>query len=48
MKLRPASSALIRNSMLCPRGRVLGDLQRLAVGDAELLADQVDAAGLLR
>ena len=48
MKLRPASSALIRNSMLWPRGvGVLGDLQRQAVGDAELLAHQVDAAGLL-
>ncbi|CDZ89351.1 Choline dehydrogenase [Rhodococcus ruber] len=29
------------------RGRVLGDLELLAVGDAELLAHQVDARGLL-
>src|SRR5690606_30559451 len=29
------------------RGRILGDLQRLAVGDAELGAHQVDARGLL-
>jgi hypothetical protein len=29
------------------RRRVLGDVQRLAVGDLELLAHQVDACGLL-
>jgi hypothetical protein len=29
------------------RSRILGDLQREPVGDAELLADQVDAGGLL-
>ncbi len=29
------------------RGRVVGEAQRLALGDAELLADEVDAAGLL-
>ena len=48
-KLRPASSPLIRNSMECPRGwRVLPQVQLLALGDAELLADQVQPRGLLR
>ena len=38
----------MRNSIACPRG--VGSsvtAQRLAVGDPELLADQVDAGGLL-
>ena len=48
-KFRPASSPLMRNSMECPRGvgsSVNG--QRLALGDAELLAHEVDARRLLR
>ena len=48
MKLRPASSALIRNSKLCPRGVGSSVISSSSpVGDAELLADQVDAGGLL-
>ena len=47
-KPRPGSSPLMRNSMRVPaRRRVLGDVELLALGDAELLADQVDAGGLL-
>ena len=47
-KPRPASSPLMRNSNEWPRGRrVLGDVERLAVGDLELLQHQVDARGLL-
>ncbi len=48
-KPRPASSPLIRNSIECPRGAGSSVMQELlAVGDAELLAHQVDPAGLLR
>ena len=46
-KPRPASSPLIRNSIEWPRGRGVVVAERLAVGDAELLADQVDAGDLL-
>ena len=47
MKLRPASSALMRNSIEWPRdlGVVVAEL--LAGGDAEHLAHQVDAGDLL-
>ena len=38
----------MRNSIAWPRGvGVLGDVERLAVGDLELLQHQVDACGLL-
>ena len=46
-KPRPASSPLIRNSIECARRRGVGVAERLAVGDAELLAHQVDAGDLL-
>ena len=43
-KARPGSSPLIRNSKrVAAQRRVVGEAQRLAVGDAELLAHQVDA-----
>ena len=46
-KPRPASSPLIRNSNECPRGARVVVAELLAVGDAELLAHQVDAGDLL-
>ena len=46
-KPRPGSSPLMRNSKACPRGSGSSKRQRLALGDAELLAHQVDAGDLL-
>ena len=46
-KLRPASSALIRNSKEWPRSSGSSYPMRLAVGDPELLAYEVDAGDLL-
>ena len=47
MKLRPASSPLMRNSKECAERRRVVEAELLAVGDAELLADEVDAGDLL-
>ena len=46
-KPRPASSPLIRNSIEWRVRLGVGVVERLAVGDAELLAHQVDAGDLL-
>ena len=46
-KLRPGSSPLMRNSMECPLRDGVGVVERAALGEAELLAHEVDAGDLL-
>ena len=47
MKFFAGSSALIRNSIECPRARRVVVAERLALGDAEHLPDQVEPGDLL-
>ena len=44
---RPGSSPLTRNSIECPIGHRIVVVERAALGDAELLAHEVDAGDLL-